>query len=118
MLSINNDDSFLFERDISGLQQCTTEYMITKADGDIFSIVFTEQLVTTEHTQNSCRGITVDTAHCYYMEENAVNLIVPLNHESGGYVVLCIIITSNAEEETESTEYPIETVYTDEDYDI
>ena len=150
LLSINNDDSFLFERDISGLQQCTTDYVITKDDSGIFSIVFTEQLVTTEHTQNSCRGITVeaatgkvfdlsecvtlgtdlvgqvengtiefvseeyewsdvsedvaqfekdcqagnvDTAHCYYMEENAVNLIVPLSRESGGYIVLRILIS-------------------------
>lgn len=145
LLSINNDDSFLFGRNIGGLQQCTTDYVITKADSDIFSIVFTEQLITTGHTQDGCRGIainvatgealdlseyvtlgtdlvsqvesgtiefiseeyewsnvsadvvqfekdyqagSVDTAHCYYLEENALNLIVPLNRETGGYIVL------------------------------
>ena len=56
------EDSFLFERDISGLQKCTTDYVITRDDSGIFSIVFTEKLVTTEHTQYSCRGITVEAA--------------------------------------------------------
>lgn len=150
LLSIDNNSSFLFERDISGLQQCTTDYMITKADSDLFSIVFTEQLVTLDDTENTCRGITVDvsdgtvfdlseyvklgndlvsqvengtiefiseeyewndvsadverfekeyragnidTAYCYYLEEDGINLIVPLNHKTGGYVILRLLIS-------------------------
>lgn len=150
LLSIDYNDSFLFERDISGLQQCTTDYMITKADSDLFSVVFMEQLVTLDDTENTCRGITVDvsngtifdlseyvtlgndlvsqvengmiefiseeyewsdvsadverfekeyragnidTAHCYYLEEDGINLIVPLNRKTSGYVILRLLMS-------------------------
>lgn len=150
LLSIDNNKSFLFERDISGLQQCTTDYMITKADSDLFSVVFTEQFITLDYTENTCRGITVgvsdgtvfdlseyatlgtdlvsqvedgtiefvseeyewsdvsedvvrfekdykvgsvDTVHCYYLEGDDINLIIPLNRKTGGYVILRLPIS-------------------------
>lgn len=147
MQSLGNDDSFIFGRDSRLLQGCETDYEITKADDELVSIKYSEQIWDVYHSNSLCYGITIDIKtgkkialsefitlednlraqvengeieyisswhewedvksdveafeelyknenvdmySCYYVEKDAINLIVKLAQGNGSYIILRI----------------------------
>lgn len=57
---ICHDSCFLINRDIRGLVEYDMDYVITKANEEIFSIKYQGHLYSVDHGQNICSGITID----------------------------------------------------------
>lgn len=146
--SIGNEDSFLLTRDIRGLVEYNMDYVITKADEEIFSIKYLGDICSVDHQHWICSGMTIDVQtgekinlsefiildedlaqqvekgeilyedeagyevefvisciesfidnfnngiedaySCYYLEEDTINLIVPMYQGNANYIILKI----------------------------
>lgn len=144
--SIGKEDSFLLNRDNRGLVEYNVDYVITKADEEIFSVKYWGDICAIDHQHRICSGITIDVQtgekvklsdyirlnenlvqqvqkgeilyedeagyeidfviscvesfinnyrteeaySCYYLEENTINLIIPMYQGNANYIILKI----------------------------
>lgn len=61
-ISIENDDSFLVDRNTRELKEYYSDYTITKYDEDTFSIKYYGHVYSISHAREFCYGITINTS--------------------------------------------------------